>query len=105
MVRELEATFEVPRGDALVEYVAALLLVVGLLLASERQRVLLCFDREISVGEAGDCNRDAIVILSGPRDVVGRIARCRPFHAVNLVEQREQPVEANGRTIVGSKIK
>src|SRR5246500_1179077 len=31
MVGELEATFEVPRGDALVEHLAALLLVVGLL--------------------------------------------------------------------------
>jgi hypothetical protein len=29
IVGELEATFEVPRGDALVEYVATLLLVVG----------------------------------------------------------------------------
>ena len=65
VVSELEATFEVPRGDALVEYVAALLIVVGLLLASERQRVLFCFDREISVGEASDCNRDAIVVLAG----------------------------------------
>src|ERR1700678_3154636 len=105
MVGQLEATFEVSRGDALVEHVAALLLVVGLLLASERQRVLLCLDREIRVGEAGDCNRDAIVVLAGPRDIVGWIARYRAFHAADLVEHGEQPVKANGRTIVGSKIK
>src|ERR1700730_1782624 len=105
MVGELEATFEVPRGDALVENLATLLLVVVLLLAPERQRVLFCFDREISVGEASDCNRDAIVILAGPRDVVGRIARRRPFQAADLVEHGEQSVKANGRTIVGSKIK
>ena len=50
---------------------------------------------EISDSEAGDCSRDAIVVLSGPRDIVGRIARCRPFHAADLVEHRgEQPVEA-----------
>src|SRR5580704_14741423 len=105
MVRELEATFEVPRGDALVEHVATFLLVVGLLLASERQRVLLCFDREISVGEAGGRDRNAIVVLAGPRDIVGWIAGCRRFHAADLVEHGEQPVEANGLTIVGSKIK
>src|SRR3984957_4576497 len=105
MVGELEATFEVPRGDALVEHVATFLLVVGLLLASERQRVLLCFDREISVGEAGDRDRNAIVVLAGPRDIVGWIAGCRRFHAADLVEHGEQPVKANGRTIVGSKIK
>src|SRR5271156_3002011 len=52
MVGELEAAFEVPRGDALVEHFATLLLVIGLFLAPERQRVLLCLDREISVGEA-----------------------------------------------------
>ena len=46
---------------------AGLLLVVGLLLAVDRQRVLLRLDREISVGEAGDCNRDAIVVLAGAR--------------------------------------
>src|SRR5580700_3991736 len=45
VVGELEATFEVPGGDALVEHVAALLLVVGVLLAAERQSILLCFDR------------------------------------------------------------
>src|SRR6202049_1843257 len=86
VVGELEATFEVPRGDALVEHVAALLLVVGLLLASAPQCVLLCFYREISVSEAGDRNRDAIVVLAGPGDVVRRIARYRPFHAADLVE-------------------
>ena len=64
MVGRLEATFEVPGGDALLEHIPAHPLVVGLLLASERQRVLLCLDREISDGKAGDCNRDAIVVLA-----------------------------------------
>jgi hypothetical protein len=50
----------------LVEHVAGLLLVVGLLLAVDRQRILPRLDREISVGEAGDCNRDAIGVLAGP---------------------------------------
>jgi hypothetical protein len=37
MVSELETTFEGPRGDALVEHVAGLLPVVGLLLAADSQ--------------------------------------------------------------------
>src|SRR5439155_10553049 len=38
---ELEATLEVSRRDALIEHVASLLLVVGLLLAADLQRMLL----------------------------------------------------------------
>ena len=53
MVGELEATLEGPLGDALVEHIAGLLFVVGLLLATDRQRVLLRYDRKIGVGEAG----------------------------------------------------
>jgi hypothetical protein len=68
----------------------------GLLLAADRQPVLLRLDREISVGEAGDCERDPIGVLSGPLDVVGRIAGYRAFHAVELVEHGEHPVEADG---------
>ena len=73
-----------------------LLLVVGLLLAVDRQHILLRLDREISVGEAGDCNRDAIGVLVGPRDIVGRIARHRSVHADELIERRENSVEADG---------
>ncbi len=65
IVSELEAPLEGPRGDALVEHLADLRFVVGLLLAVDRQRILLRLDREISVGEAGDCNRDAIGVLVG----------------------------------------
>ena len=56
MVGKLEATLEGPLGDALVEHVSGLLLVVGLFLATDRQRVFLRFDRKISVGESGDCD-------------------------------------------------
>src|SRR5207344_389326 len=57
MVSELETTLEGPRGDAPVEHVAGLLLVVGLLLAADSQPILIRVDREISISEAGDCNR------------------------------------------------
>ena len=70
------------------------------MLALDGQRVLFRFDREVAFAEAGDRDRDAIVVLAGALDVVGRIAR-RGFKAV---EHREQPVEADGRTIEGSKI-
>jgi membrane dipeptidase len=65
MVGELEATFEVPRGDALVEHIPALLLVVGLLLASERQRVLLCFTPVLHIegAEAIDPNFEFLDVL------------------------------------------
>src|SRR5207247_7840794 len=100
---ELEATLEGPRGDALVEHFAGLLLVVGLLLAVDRQHILLRLDREISVGEAGDCNRDAIGVLVGPRDIVGRIARHRSVHADEPIERslfsNSQPPTANSLPI------
>ena len=54
MVGKLEATLKGPLGDALVENVAGLLLVVGLFFAADRQRVSLRFDRKISIGESGD---------------------------------------------------
>src|SRR6266566_3777415 len=66
MVGELEATLEGPRGDPLVEHLAGLLLVVGLLFAANRQPVLLRLDRQIGIGEAGNCDRDANGLPSGP---------------------------------------
>jgi hypothetical protein len=48
IVGELEATLEGSRDDALVEHVARLFLVVGLLLAADSQPVLIRVDREIS---------------------------------------------------------
>src|ERR1700730_6723550 len=95
MVGELEATLEGPRGNALVEHVAGLRLVAGLLLAADRQPILLRLDRQIAIGESGDCDRDAIGVLAAPLDIVGRIARGRAFHAVELVEHGEHPVEAD----------
>src|ERR1051326_5438591 len=89
VVGELEAALERPRGNALVEHFAGLL-GLRLLLAADRQGVFLGLDREIGLGEPGDRKRDAIGVLAGPLDVVGRIAR--------------RAVDACGRTIEGSKI-
>jgi hypothetical protein len=63
--------------------------------SADRQPVLLRLDREIGVGEAGDCDRDAISVLIRPLNIVGRIVR-QAFHAVELVEHGKHPVEADG---------
>jgi hypothetical protein len=53
MVGKLEATLEGPLGDALIENVARLLLVSGLFLAADRQRVSLASsERSASVNPA-----------------------------------------------------
>src|SRR3984893_18582098 len=104
MVGKLDATLEGPLGNALVEHVAGLLLVVGLFLAADRQRVFLPFDRKIGVGEPGDCDRDAKGVLAAPLNIIGRIAGHRAFHAAELVEHGEHPVEADSRTVEGSEI-
>ena len=79
-----------------------LLVLLGLLLAADRQRVFLRLDRQLGLGEARDRDRDAIVVLAGALDVVGRVARGAVRRSP--IEHREQPVEADGRTIEGSKI-
>src|SRR5262249_44911740 len=91
------------RRDALVEHLALLLVGLGLLLALDRQRVLLRLDRDVGVGEARDRERDAVGVLAGPLDVVGRVARAG-VEARDLVEHRKEPVESDGGTIEGSKI-
>ena len=95
MVGELETTLEGALGDALVEYLAARLFVIGLLLAADRQRVFLRFDRQVGIGEAGDCDRDGRRSRRSARYCRG-IAWNRAFRAAKLVEQGEHPVEADG---------
>src|SRR5262249_1621101 len=103
VVGELEAALESPRSDALIEHLAGLLALLHLLLAANGQRVFLDLDRQLGLGEAGYRDGNAIGVLTGTLDVVGRVARCR-LEAGCLIEQREQTVEANRGTIEGSKI-
>src|SRR5208282_3881383 len=101
-VGELEHALECTRRDALIEHVAALLFLLGVLLAADGERVFLRRDRELGLAEAGYGDGDAVLIVPGPLDVVGRITGGCALEP--LVEQREQPVKADGRTIKGCKI-
>jgi len=102
-VGKLEHPLERTRGDALVDGLALLLVGAGLLIAADRQRVLFRFDREVGFREAGHGYRDAVVVLAGALDIVGRITR-RAVMAGGLIEKTEHPVETDGRTIKGSKV-
>src|SRR5690348_103637 len=103
MLGQLEHALEGSRRDALIEHLAFGLVGLGLL-ALDRQRVLLRLDRNLGLGEAGDRDRNAIGVLAGSLDVVGRVGRAVAFEARDLVEHREESVETDGRTIEGSKI-
>ena len=99
VVGKLEHALESASGDALVEHLADVLF-LHLLLALDGQRVFLRLDRQLVLAEAGDGYGDAIVVLAGALDVVGRVARS----GLKAVQHRKQPVEADGRAIEGSKI-
>src|SRR5262249_15662406 len=73
VVGRLEDALEGARGEAPVEGVALLLVGLDLLVAANRQRALLGLDVEFRLGEAGHRYRDAVVVLTGPLDIVGRI--------------------------------
>jgi hypothetical protein len=75
----------------------------GLALAADGKGVFLDLDGQVAIGEAGNRDRDAIGILAGALDVVGRVARGR-IDADELVEHREKTVEADRVAVEGSKI-
>jgi hypothetical protein len=99
VVGKLELALESAPGDALIEHLAAVVL-LDLLLALDGQRVLFRFERQFVLAEASDGYGDAIVVLAGAFDVVGRVARS----GLKAVQHRKQPVETDGRAIEGSKV-
>src|SRR6185437_8356 len=102
MVGELESALEAARGDAAME--ERRVFDLGLLLAANGKSVLLHLDVEVAVAEAGDGHGDAIVVLADPLDIVGRIARGLALEGRERVEQRAEPVEADGGTVKRGKI-
>ena len=99
-IGELEHALEGARRDALIEHLAALAFVLGVFLAADGQRVLLGYDGQLGLLKPATATDDAVRILAGPLDIVGRITGSGALEA--LIEQREQPVEADGGTIKGS---
>src|SRR6266513_732115 len=104
MVGQLEHALEGARGDALIQRIALVLLGLGLLLATDRQRVLLRHDRELRLGEARHRDANAVCVVAGALDVVGRVGGSAAVVSGQVVEEGEQMVEADSRTIEGSKI-
>src|SRR5512143_329163 len=102
MVGELESALEAPRGDAAME--ERRVLDLGLLLAADGKGVLLHLDFEVALAEAGDGHGDAVLVLADPLDIVRRIARGLALEARERVEQRAEPVKADGGAIKGGKI-
>src|SRR4029079_6585676 len=81
------------------------LLDLSLLLATNRERVLLHLDGEVLLAETGDRHADAILVLADALDVVRRVARSVALEGAKGVEQRAEAVEADGCTIKWGKIK
>ena len=102
-IGELEGALEGARGDAAIQHLGLVLAVlIGGLLALDRQGVFLGDDRKLVLREAGNRNGDAVGVLAGALDVVGRIAGAAV--GGRLVEQREEAVEADGGTIKRGEI-
>src|SRR5471030_2717892 len=95
-VRQHEGALELARGDAAVEILPAL---VVLLSSADHQLTFLDADVELIAGEAGDGKRDTeplriLPIAGQPFDVVRRVA-VGPFgdaveHALDLVEAQQE---------------
>src|SRR5688572_13573927 len=92
VIGKLKHALECTCRDALIEHLAAGLLVLRRLVALDRQRIFLRFDREVTLAEAGDGDRDAVGVLAGAFDVVRRVARS----GFEAVEHGEEPVETDG---------
>src|SRR5690554_4165781 len=70
--------------------------------ASNGKHILLYLDLKIGFAKTCDRHRNAIPVLAGSLDIVGRIAEARV--ARHGIEQRLELIKANGRTVKGGKI-
>jgi len=71
VVGELEPALEAATGNAAMQIGG--LFQLGLLLAANRERVLLHLDVGVLLSETGDGYADTILILADALDVVGRV--------------------------------
>src|SRR5580698_7491524 len=74
-IGKLERALEGARRDAAIQHLGLVLAVfIGGLLALDGQRILFRDDRELVLREAGDSDADAVGVVAGALDVVGRVA-------------------------------
>ena len=91
-VGEIEATFERPTGDAAVEVLGLVLLLVDA--TSDYQRVSVNRNADLLGLEASNRKRNAVLVLTGSNDVAGRVIILR-LKPKALVHQVEQPIKAD----------
>src|SRR5690606_33469247 len=103
VIGKLEAALKGPGGDTAIKQLSAFLSVLFLALTLDGQHVAVGFNRKLVFREAGHRHGDAIRILTGLFDVVGRIG----LRAVGLakgIQHCEQAIKADGRAIKGGKV-
>ncbi len=95
VVGQLETTLKCAPGDATMK-----ILVFGLLglLATDHEQILLLGHRQIASGEAGNRDRDAVLVIAKLRNVIGwPVVDGRPLACI--IQQIEDAVEADARPI------
>lgn len=71
ILRQLETALERASGDALVEIGFAVCLGLCGVVALHGQHAFAHFDGQVAFAETGDRQRDPVVVLVGPLDVIG----------------------------------
>src|SRR6185503_1898896 len=97
VLRELETPFEGATGDPLMEIARLGAVRLAIALALDGEHAFLDLDGEVLLGEARDRERNPVVVLAGPLDVVRGIG-----HAVielgERIEHVGEAIEADGGT-------
>src|SRR5262245_26784837 len=102
MIGELEPALEASRRDAAMEERGVLML--GAFFAADGKGILLHLDGEVALAETGNGHADAILVFADALDIVGRVARGLAVETRERIEQRAEPVEADGGAIKWGKI-
>src|SRR5216683_7833846 len=100
VVGEVELAPERTSRDALEQ---VLVITVLYLAAFHGQHVLLCRDGDLLRLEAGQSERDAIVVLTAACDVVGRVV-ILALQTKRIIDEVEQTIEPDGRPPHGGEI-
>ena len=102
VIGQCETAFKGAGGDATVQVGAALILCR--FAGGDMERAILHLDREFIGGEARHGDRDAIGILGGLFDVVGRIGRLGDICGQHAIHQIGDAVKTDRGTVQRSEI-